>query len=250
MRARDRRYHDDMNQVVVDALIASQIGHLDGHDIGALACVHKGASVDWAAVRALYRPAPPRRVRVASGADTVTRSRCAKLFALVPADVACLPVLGAHRVCLRSAVGVALLKHGGPTALRKISSAAGPTARQRREATVARLGVTDDDRRSGFVVCALANYLAWGEGLSAFKAILAQERKVMAELESAEDPEVRRVGMRMVGRINDRPWTYVSDVVARVRAFVENPERIARVQREPGLSSGGVPPPDPLPAFR
>ena len=76
---------------------------------------------------------------------------------------------------------------------------------------------------SGFVVCALENYLARDEGLSAFKAILAQERKVMAELESAEDPEVRRVGMRMVGRINDRPWTYVSNVVARVRAFVETP---------------------------
>ena len=145
--------------MLIDVLIPllARNTSLDGIDIGNIKCLCKStnAIVDWECISASYTPRPVSAVPALANTKKAPCDKCGKLtnFQLFDTagypshrcskcqnvisggtarrlykvdrdDLSCLPKFkiqyGHHGVSTREVVGVALLKHGGPTRLRQI----------------------------------------------------------------------------------------------------------------------------------
>ena len=150
-----REFRVEMLIDVLEPLLARDTG-LDGLDIGNIMCLCKSANtaVDWKCISASYIPRPGPVISISADTGKAPCERCGKLTNLrlfgtagepsrrclkcrnvIPcgaarrkykvdkADLSCLPKFkiqyGHHGVSTRDVVGVALLKHGGPTRLRQ-----------------------------------------------------------------------------------------------------------------------------------
>ena len=221
---------------------------LDGHDWGNLACASKEASraVDWEAIKAAYRPAVQAAAGVGTltggagtltgGAGTLTggkltASDCRKRYGLDVRDV-----VPGSRLDVRTATGIALLKHGGPRGLQAVVDA---TPRGRRLLRIGEIGITPSDARSLSVRVAVDMYGRAGKlGLERLRKIVTEQRQKLRALDDA-GPDVRRVGLRLLDRVsalrNDAEWDWCPDhftpeqVVARARAILDGPARLRRV---------------------